>query len=76
MMHNDIHIMGIPGEESKQGIENISEEIMTKNFPSLVKKKYPQVQGAQRVPNRVTQRGLHQDTSYIKWQGLKTSLAS
>ena len=36
---NNIHIMGIPeGEESKQGIENLFEEIMTENFPNLVKK--------------------------------------
>ena len=32
---NNIHMMGIPeGEESKQGIENLFEEIMTKNFPN------------------------------------------
>ena len=32
--------MGIPeGEESEQGIENLFEEIMTENFPNLVKKK-------------------------------------
>ena len=40
MKRNSIHIMGIPeGEESEQGIENLSEEIMTKKFPRLVKKK-------------------------------------
>ena len=32
--------MGIPeGEESEHGIENLFEEIMTKNFPNLVKEK-------------------------------------
>ena len=32
--------MGMPeGEESKQGIENIFVEIMTGNFPNLVKEK-------------------------------------
>ena len=37
--HNNIHIMGIPEAESEQGIENLFEEITTKNFPSLVKEK-------------------------------------
>ena len=62
--HNNIHIMGLPeGEESKQGIKNLSEEIMTENFPNLEKEKVIQVQEAQRVPNKSwTQRGLHQDT--------------
>ena len=53
MKHNNIHIMGIPeAEESEQGIENLSEEIMTKNFPNLVKEKDTQVQEAQRAPNK------------------------
>ena len=38
MKCNNIHIMGIPeGEESKHGIENLFEDIMTKTFPNLVK---------------------------------------
>ena len=46
--------MGIPeGEEREQGIENLFEEIMTENFPNLVKKKVIHVQGAQRVPNKL-----------------------
>ena len=37
--------MGIPeGEESEQVIENLSEEIMTKNFTNLVKEKDTQLQ--------------------------------
>ena len=52
----------IPGEESEQGIENLFEEIMTKNFPNLVKEKDTQVQEAQRV-SRGTQKGPHQGTS-------------
>ena len=44
MKCNNIRIMGITeGEKSKQGIENLFEEIMTKNFPSLMKEKYTQV---------------------------------
>ena len=45
--------MGIPGEESGQGIENLFEEIYTENFPNLVKEKDTQVQEAQRVPNKL-----------------------
>ena len=40
MKSNNIYIMGIPeGEESKQGIENLFEEIMTEKFPNLVKER-------------------------------------
>ena len=43
MNHKNIHIMGTREEESDQGIENIFEEIMTENFPNLVKGKDTQV---------------------------------
>ena len=44
----NILIMGIPeGEERQQGIENLCEEIMTENFPNLVKEKDTQVQEVQ-----------------------------
>ena len=40
MKHNNIRIMGIPeGEYSEKGIKNLFEEIMSKNFPNLVKEK-------------------------------------
>ena len=45
--------MGIPEAESEQGIENLFEEITTKNFPNLVKEKDTQVQKSQRVPNKL-----------------------
>ena len=45
--------MGITEEERGQGTENLSEEIMTKNFPNLVKEKDTEVQEAQRVPNKL-----------------------
>ena len=45
--------MGIPEEESEQGIKNIFEEIMTKDLPSLVKENVTQVQEAQRVPKKL-----------------------
>ena len=57
MKQNNIHITEIPdGEESKQGIKKLFEEIMTKNFPNLVKEKDIQVQEAQRVPNKLDQK--------------------
>ena len=56
--------MGIPErEENEQVIENLFEEIMTKNVPNLVKEKVTQVQEAQRTQTNWTQRVLHQDTS-------------
>ena len=62
--YNNVCIMGISEEEeSEQGIENLFEEIMTKDFPNLVKEKYTQVQEDQRVLRSWTQRGLQQDTS-------------
>ena len=51
--HNNIHITGLPeGEESEQGIENLLEEIITKNFPKLVKEKVTQVQEAPESANQ------------------------
>ena len=48
MESSNIHITGIPeGEESKQGIKNLFEEIMTKTFPNLVKEKDIKVQETQ-----------------------------
>ena len=46
--------MGIPeGEESMQGINNLSEEKMTENFLSLVKGKRHTSPEAQRVTNKL-----------------------
>ena len=60
MKHNNICIIGISErEESKQGIENLFEEIMTKNFPNLVKDKSWKLRESQ---TGWTQRGLHRDT--------------
>ena len=54
MKHNNICITGIPeGVETEQGIKNLFEEIMTENFPDLVKEKVTQVQEPQRDPNRL-----------------------
>ena len=54
MKQNNIHIMGISeGEEVSQGIKNLTEEIMSKNLPNLVKEKDTQVQEVQKVPNKL-----------------------
>ena len=54
MEYNNICIMGIPEiKENKQGIENLFEEKVTKNFPNLVSEKVTQVQEVQRVPNKL-----------------------
>ena len=65
MKCNNIHNKGIPkGEESEQGIDNVSEEIMTENFPNLVKEKVTQVQEAQRVPNKLVPKKAYTKTHY------------
>ena len=53
MKQKNIRIMGISGEEREQGVENLFEEIMTENFPNLVKKEVTQVQEAQRLPKKL-----------------------
>ena len=44
--------MGVSEEEREQDTENLFEEIMTENFPHLVKEIDLQVQEAQRIPNK------------------------
>ena len=54
-------IIGIPeGEEKENEIENIFEEIIAENFPSL-KETDIKIQEAQRVQTSWTQTGPHQD---------------
>nr|KAF6314890.1 hypothetical protein mMyoMyo1_008665 [Myotis myotis] len=48
----NIRIIGVPEDEREQDIENLFEEIMTENFPYLVKELDLQVQEAQRTPNK------------------------
>ena len=55
--------MKVPeGENREQEIENLLEK-MTENFPNLVKNIEIQIQEAQRVWNKIIQRGSHQDTA-------------
>ena len=44
------------GEEEEQGIENLFEQIMKENLPSLAKEIDMQVQETQRVPNKLDPR--------------------
>ena len=54
MKCKNIHIKGIPeGEASEQGIESLFEEIMTENFPNMVKGTVTQAQEAQIVPIKI-----------------------
>ena len=72
MKQNTIHIMGISKEEeSKQGIKNLFEVIMTENFPNLVKEKDTQVQEAQRIPNKLHPKRPTLRHSIIKMTKLK-----
>ena len=51
---SNIRIIGVPeGEEQKQEVENLFEQIMKENFSSLAKELDVQVQEAQRVPNKM-----------------------
>ena len=50
--HSNIQIIGVPeGEKEEQKIENLFEQIMKENFPSLPKEiDFQEVQEAHRVP--------------------------
>ena len=67
---SNIHIIGVrEGEEKEQEIGNLFEKIMKENFPNLTKEIDRQVQEAQRVPNKMEQRGS--PPNIIKCQRLK-----
>ena len=55
---SNIRIIGVPeGEEEEQKIENLFEQIMKENFPSLAKEiDFQEVQEAQRVPKKLDPR--------------------
>ena len=58
MKRSNIRIIGVPeGEEEEQKIENLFEQIMKENFPSLEKEiDFQEVQEAQRVPKKLDPR--------------------
>ena len=68
MKHNNIHIMRISkGKENEQGMENLFEEITTKNFPNIMKEKDTHTgPGSSESQTSWTQRGLLKDTSLLK----------
>ena len=61
----NIRIIGVPErEEEEQEMENLFEQIMKENFPSLAKEiDFQEVQEAQTVQRSWTQGGTHQGTS-------------
>ena len=66
LKRSSIRIIGVPeGEEEEQKIENLFEQIMKENFPSLAKEiDFQEVQEALRESQRSwTQGGTHQGTS-------------
>ena len=64
MKRNNVRIIGLPeGEEEEQGIENLFEKVMIKNFPNLMRKKVIQIQETQRVPSKKNPKRPLQDTS-------------
>ena len=52
MKRNNIRIIGIPGEEEEQGIENLFQKVMMENLPNLMREKVTQIQETQRVPSK------------------------
>ena len=58
MKRSNIRIVGVPeGEEEEQKIENLFEQIIKENFPSLAKEiDFQEVQEAQRAPKKLDPR--------------------
>ena len=58
LKRSNIRIIGVPkGEEEEQKTENLFEQIMKENFPSLAKEiDFQEVQEAQRVPKKLDPR--------------------
>ena len=58
LKRSNSRIIGVPeGEEEEQQIENLFEQIMKENFPSLAKEiDFQEVQEAQRVPKKLDPR--------------------
>ena len=57
LKHSNIRIIGVPGEEEEQKIENLFEQIMKENFPNLAKEiDFQEAQEPQRVPKKLDPR--------------------
>ena len=64
MKRNNIRIIGIPeGKEKEQGIENLFEKVMMKNFPNLRREKVIQMQESQ-SPNQEEPKEAHCKTHH------------
>ena len=64
MKRNNIHIIGIPEKEEKQGIENLLEKVMMEKFPNLMREKVTQIQETQRVPRQEEPKEAHCKTHH------------
>ena len=62
LMHQYLHYRSPRRRREEKGPEKIFEEIIAENFLDMGKEIVNQVQGAQRVPGRITEGGAHQDT--------------
>ena len=72
--HSNIQIIGMPeGEEEEQEIENLFEQIMKENIPSMVKEKTSRK--SRESQRNWTQRGTHQGTSSLSYPRLKIILS-
>ena len=73
LKHSDIQIIGVPeGEEQQQEIENLFEQIMKENLPSLAKETdFQEVQEAQRVPKKLDPKRNTQRHIIIKSHKIK-----
>ena len=61
----NIQIIGVPGEQQQQEIENLFEQLMKENFPNLVKEiDFQEVQEAQRVLKKLDPKEEHTKTHH------------
>ena len=59
MKHSNIRIMGLPGGEQQEEIENLFEQIMKENFPHLAKEIDFQEAGTLESPREVGPKEAH-----------------
>ena len=52
----NIHIIGVPKEETEKETEKIFQEIIAENFPNMGREPLTQIQEAQRVPDKINPR--------------------
>ena len=76
MKHPNIHIIRVPeGGKREQGIKNLFEEIMAKNFPNLVREKDTQAWKVQ-SPKQINLKRPTPRHIIIKGQKVKTKTES